>query len=100
LAREFGPAFDGVDRLWVTDIYPAGEAPIDGVTSQLIVDAVTAHGKVAVEWLSSREQLLKAIEAEAKPGDLVLLMGAGDIRKVGEALVAVLRGKGVEGRAV
>jgi UDP-N-acetylmuramate--alanine ligase len=87
LAREFGPAFRGVDRLWITDIYPAGEAPLDGVSAQLILDGVVEEGEVPAEWQPSREQVLNALRTEARPGDIVLVMGAGDIRKLGEALV-------------
>ncbi len=91
LAKEFGPVFEHVDRLWVMDIYPAGEASIEGVSSDVIVEAVEKQGQVLVERAGSREQMVKSIQDFVQPEDVVLIMGAGDVRKIGEALVEALR---------
>ena len=87
LRDEFGASFDGVDELWVTDIYPASEAPIEGITGQTIVDAVGELGNVP---FASNHPNLKTLHLEIgrrlKPGDWVLTMGAGNIHEVGARL--------------
>lgn len=93
LLKDFSPAFRGVDHLWLMDIYPAGETPIEGVSAKLIVEAMEQEGKTPVQWVSSREQIVKTIRDQVKSGDTVLIMGAGDVRKLGEALVEALRQK-------
>lgn len=87
LRDEFGSCFDGVDELWVTDIYPASEEPIEGITGQTIVDAVGELGKVP---FAKNHPDLKTLHLEIgrrlQPGDWVLTMGAGNIHEVGTRL--------------
>ena len=82
LAKQFGPAFKEADFVFVTDIYPAGEKPIPGVTSKLILDGIAKAG-VACAPLSS------ALDAarQLREGDVVLTLGAGDVWKLGEDLL-------------
>jgi UDP-N-acetylmuramate--alanine ligase len=87
VAAEFAHCFDGAHRVFVTDIYAAGEKPIPGVTAHTIIDRVKAEGKAAVEYAPSVEKMLDRVLAELKPGDLVVTMGAGDIYKAGEKLL-------------
>lgn len=82
LAKTFGPAFRGADRLFVMDIYAAGEKPMAGVSSKLIVDSARKAG-VKAELFPGTAELAK----ELKPGDVVLTLGAGDVWKVGEDLL-------------
>jgi UDP-N-acetylmuramate--L-alanine ligase/UDP-N-acetylenolpyruvoylglucosamine reductase len=81
LRAEFATAFAGVDRLWLTDIYAASEQPIPGVSGQTIHDAVTATGQAAT-YEPDLARLAARLVAEARPGDLVLVMGAGNITQV------------------
>ncbi|MFV2039989.1 MAG: UDP-N-acetylmuramate--L-alanine ligase, partial [Acidimicrobiales bacterium] len=80
LWRSFGPAFERADILVITGIYPAGEAPMPGVTGKLIVDAVLDHdAKTDVSYCPHRDELHAYLEARLQPGDLCLTLGAGDL---------------------
>jgi UDP-N-acetylmuramate--alanine ligase len=86
LVHEFATAFYQADRLFVTDIYPAGERPIPGVHGGQIAEGAKEHGHRGVTYVPLKEDLVEAVAAEAHPGDLVLVMGAGDIWKIGEEI--------------
>lgn len=90
LANEFGPAFSAADRLFLVPIYPAGEEPLPGVHAGLIEASVTRHGRPDVARRDDREALVDEIANLVRPGDVVMVMGAGDIRKDGERLVSRL----------
>lgn len=89
LADDFGPALAAGDRAVVTSIYAAGEAPIEGVHSGLVVDAARRAG-VNVSRVESWEQAVDLILPETRPGDVVLTLGAGDVWKAGDLLAARL----------
>ena len=89
-AREFGEALAGADRVFLTEIYPAREQPIAGVSSALIKDAVERAGGT-IGWFGERSALTDALVAGVGDGDVVLTLGAGDITKIGPALLARLR---------
>lgn len=88
-AHRFGEALAGADRAVVADVYAAGEAPVPGVSGKLVADAAAAAG-ADVSYIPRRSDLAAALAAEARPGDLFLLMGAGDITLVGEELAGLL----------
>jgi UDP-N-acetylmuramate--alanine ligase len=75
---DFGAALARADAVYLTEIYAAREKPIEGVTSALIADAVTAAGS-AVQWRGERSSLVDALAAGSREGDFVVFMGAGDI---------------------
>lgn len=88
-AREFGQSLAAADAVFLTEIYPAREAPIEGVSSSLVADALTdAGGKLA--WRGERSQLADALAAAVREGDVVLTVGAGDITRTGPELLARL----------
>ena len=90
LQREFGGAFGGADILVLTDIYPAGEAPIDGVDGHLIEKAVAeASGRQAV-YIAERSDIAGYLKGIVREGDLVITMGAGDIFRTGAELLSQL----------
>jgi UDP-N-acetylmuramate--alanine ligase len=94
LRQDFLTAFNQSDALVVMDIYPAGEAPIAGVTGQDLADAIRAHGHRDVVYLNNdRERILAYLEEVLRPGDLVLTLGAGDVGQLGQALVDRLEGR-------
>ncbi len=82
LFDDFTRAFNNADVLYVTDIYAAGEAPIEGITSERLVEAIRGHGHQSVHYISDRQELASAMAREAEAGDVVLSLGAGDINKV------------------
>ncbi|GLX21224.1 MULTISPECIES: UDP-N-acetylmuramate--L-alanine ligase [Streptomyces] len=89
LGKEMGQALALADASVVLDIYPAREDPIPGVTSELIISAArTAGADVAAEH--DKAAVADVIAGMAKPGDLVLTMGAGDVTDLGPQILARL----------
>ena len=83
LWSSFGSSFEGVDVLFVTDVYPSGEAPRPGVSGHLLVEAVQRDlPHLDVRYAVRRDDLLDALMDELRPGDLCLTMGAGDLTSV------------------
>ncbi len=92
-AGEFARSLGAADEAFVLDVYAAREDPEPGVTGALIADAVPGGRAVFVRDDSA---LAAAVAATARPGDLVLTMGAGDITKQGPLIVAMLRDRAGE----
>ncbi len=91
----FADAFTAADVLAVTDVYPAGEAPIDGVSGKLVVDAVLdAHPRQRVAWLPSLDDATRWLGEVLRPGDLCLSLGAGDVTRLPELVKPVLEQRG------
>ncbi|OII60542.1 UDP-N-acetylmuramate--L-alanine ligase [Streptomyces sp. CC53] len=89
LGTEMGQALALADRSLVLDIYPAREDPIPGITSTLITDAATAAG-ADVTPVHDKDAVPGLIAGMARPGDLVLTMGAGDVTDLGPQILARL----------
>jgi len=87
LFNDFLTAFDGVQRLVLTDIYGAGEDEIPGVSAEALYGAIKRRGRVAVDYIADKEAIAERLAPVLKAGDLVLTLGAGDIYRVGEELV-------------
>jgi UDP-N-acetylmuramate--alanine ligase len=89
LWRDFASAFDGADALILTDVYPAGEAPIAGVSGRLVVHAVVdASPTLPVTYLPRAADLVDVPRRFARPGDLVLTLGAGDLTTMPDTWIA------------
>ncbi len=86
LMEEFSTCFSDADAVIVADVYAAGETPIEGVDKEALVEGIRRFGHRSVQALESVEALPGVIAAEAKPGDLVVLLGAGDITQWAYAL--------------
>ena len=96
LKDEFAAAFDDADVLYFTDIYSAGETALPGVTGRLIPDEVLSHTpEKAVHYVEKREDLAEALRQEARPGDMIITMGAGTISRTGEELIRLIKEKGL-----
>jgi len=89
LGAEMGAALAPADAVVVLDVYPAREDPVPGVTSDLVIDAARAHGAdvIAAHGLAEVPDLIAGM---AKPGDLVLTMGAGDVTTLGPEILTRL----------
>ena len=85
--REFADALAMADVAIVTDIYPAREAPIEGVTSELIVSRSRELGHTHVVPVHGLDEAAEAVREHMRPGDLVLTVGAGDVNRVCAALL-------------
>jgi UDP-N-acetylmuramate--alanine ligase len=81
LSKEFGCAFDDADRVVVTDVYPASEASIPGISGQTIVDEIVAHGHRGASYQPRLERVHRDIGNMLDTGDLVLSLGAGNIHE-------------------
>jgi len=90
LRKEFGRAFDDADRVVVTDVYGSSEAPIPGVTGQIIADEIVGHGHRGVSYQPRLEWVHPAVGNMLESGDLVLSLGAGNIHEQLSALAADL----------
>jgi UDP-N-acetylmuramate--alanine ligase len=90
LCHKFGGAFDDADRVVVTDIYPASEAPILGISGQTIADEIARHGHRGVSYQPRFEWVHCDIGNMLNSGDLVLSMGAGNIHEQLSILAADL----------
>lgn len=90
LKDEFGIAFKGADGVYVADVYPASEKPIEGVSGQTIVDAIINTGQEGAVFQQDRRRIPIEIGSRIQPGDLILSLGAGDIHEQGAAIAADL----------
>ncbi|HZF68251.1 MAG TPA: UDP-N-acetylmuramate--L-alanine ligase [Gemmatirosa sp.] len=88
-ADAFGRALAQADATFLTEIYPAREQPIAGVSAALIADAARAAGR-APAWRGARGELAAALAEAVRPGDVVLTIGAGDVTRTGPELLARL----------
>jgi UDP-N-acetylmuramate--alanine ligase len=87
LRNEFGPAFDAADLVFVTDVYPASEQPIAGVSGDTIAGAIRELGRPRVEYILRRDRLHQVVARAARSGDLLVSLGAGDIHEEASKLV-------------
>jgi len=90
LCKEFASAFENADRIVVTDVYPASEPPIPGVSGQTIVDEIVRHGHRGANYQPQFERVHWDIGNTLNVGDLVLSLGAGNIHEQLSILAADL----------
>jgi UDP-N-acetylmuramate--alanine ligase len=84
-SEAFGQSLSFADAVFLTEIYPAREKPIAGITSDLIAAALSRAGRPAV-WQGSRSELSDALCGFVREGDVVITIGAGDITRTGPEL--------------
>jgi UDP-N-acetylmuramate--alanine ligase len=87
LFDEFVKAFYDADVLILTDIYPAGEQPIEGYTSETLYRSIKKHGQKDVTYIADKDAVNDHLLQVLKPGDIALTLGAGNIWQVGESLL-------------
>ena len=99
LHDEFGAAFDEADSVTFMDVYPAGEAPVPGVSGKTFLKVVLDHeGHPDACYVPRRIDVVPHLCRELEPGDLIITMGAGDVTAIGpELLTALRRGEGTRG---
>lgn len=92
LNDEFGSAFDAADLLTFMDVYPAGEAPVPGVSGKTFLNVVLQHsGHPQATYIPRRVEVVPRLADELRPGDLLITMGAGDVTAIGPQLLDELR---------
>ena len=88
LAARFGEALAGADEAVVTEIYGAREQPVEGVTAKLVVDALAERRPgMPLAYEPTLEEAADYLRARMRSGDMVLTVGAGDVRRVGDLLL-------------
>jgi UDP-N-acetylmuramate--alanine ligase len=87
LSAAFGEALADADRVWVTEVYPAREAPIAGVDGALVAERVQDAGGPEPRFVPRLAELTDALAADVEPGDVVVVMGAGDVEQVAYGLL-------------
>ncbi|HEU6445695.1 MAG TPA: cyanophycin synthetase [Gaiellaceae bacterium] len=91
LARETAAALAEADVVAVTDVYPAREQPVEGVTGKLVVDALAElRPGMPIAWMPQVEDGARFLARRARPGDVVLTIGAGDVDRGAELVFAEL----------
>lgn len=93
---DFGRAFFDADVLVVTDVYPAREAPVEGVDGALIADLAHRYGHRAVHYVEDKQALPEALAALVQEGDLVMTLGAGDVWRYGRRFLERLQDPSAE----
>jgi UDP-N-acetylmuramate--alanine ligase len=95
LAAEFGAALLGADHALVTDVFASREKPIPGVSGDMVVDEARSRGHRAAVYCPDWDRCVEALAERVREGDVVMTMGAGDINRLAERLVAGPEGEGL-----
>ena len=93
LFEDFQTCFHMADRLIMTDIYAASEKPIEGITTETLLEAIKKHGQRHTQYVPEVSMLAATIADDLQQGDLVLTLGAGNIVRAGEELLNLLKEK-------
>ena len=88
---EFALAFNNADVLFVLDIYPASEPPIEGITAEVLVENIKKYGHKNVTYLGDIEAAAEKIVPSLTDGDLVITLGAGTVTRLSDELLEALR---------
>jgi UDP-N-acetylmuramate--alanine ligase len=94
---DFTRCFNKADVVLLTDIYAAGEKPISGINSERLARAISEHGHGAVRYVRDRAEVAAELARLARPGDVVIALGAGDINKVLAPVGADIRARASKG---
>lgn len=81
LFDEFTRAFNEADHLFVTEVYPAGETPIEGATGARLAEAIARHGHHGVQYVENLDRLAVEVAQVVRSGDIVITLGAGNINR-------------------
>ena len=108
LADEFGKVLQAADLVFITDIYPASEPAIPGVTGQTLVDAMKKHGDIPAKFIADLDTVHHQVANALAPGDLLITLGAGNVHEAGariaddlkilEEMCALIPGGEIEGK--
>lgn len=88
--KDFGKSFLNSDVFICTDVYPAREIPIKGISGKLIADSATENGHKDVHYVADKNDIPEVLFSKKQDGDIIITMGAGDINKYGEKFVSML----------
>ena len=91
LMKDFFTAFNQADRLVVMGIYPAGEKPIEGVTAKMLLEGIKSRGHKDATLIEDPAEAVDWVAKNVEPGDILITLGAGDVWKIGEAVLGRLK---------
>ncbi len=91
LMDEFAAAFTDADSLFLLDIYPASEPPIPGITAQVLATRIAEQGNRVVIYAATFADAVAAAVAVARPGDMILTLGAGSVSQLGPQVLEALQ---------
>jgi len=89
--REFAEALNESDMVFVTDVYPARELPIEGISGELICDTLKKMNYQNVFYVADKNILANEVKKILQPNDMVITIGAGDIWKIGNQIIEDLK---------
>jgi UDP-N-acetylmuramate--alanine ligase len=98
LKDEFGAAFADAERVWVLDVYAAGESPIAGVSAKGLVESAAGLGATHLAYAPDPVAAAAEAAAFARAGDTVLTLGAGDVWRLGDEVLKALEPSAAAGR--
>lgn len=90
LMEDFQTAFNDADAVYVTPVYPAGEAPIEGIDADALVAGLKARGHRDAHVVAGADDLAEVLAGSAREGDMVVCLGAGDITKWAAGLAGAI----------
>lgn len=93
LLESFGGCFAAADYLIITDIYPASETPVEGVSGKRLYEKIKEHEPDKEAYFLKKEEIARHIVKVARAGDVIITLGAGDIYKVNDEVVQGIRSK-------
>lgn len=93
LMDEFAISFRNADSLFLLDIYPAGEKPIENISTEILAERIEKIGHKKAVYAKERKDAVNLVTSGLRSGDIVLTLGAGDVWKIGEEIIDSLRKK-------
>lgn len=97
LMDEFAESFGNADKLFLMDIYPASERPIEGISSEVLAKRIRDTGFENLTYIPDKKEMIERIVSDLKNGDVIITLGAGDVYRMGEEMLNKLRSVGVTG---
>ncbi len=94
LMDEFATSFRDTDFLILLDVYPAGERPIEGISSATLLEKIKKNGRNNALFVKNKDEAVNHIISNMRKGDLLLTLGAGDVWKIGDEILRRLRSEG------
>jgi UDP-N-acetylmuramate--L-alanine ligase/UDP-N-acetylenolpyruvoylglucosamine reductase len=91
LAEDFGIVLQAADRVFISDVYPASENPIDGISGQTLVDAMQRHGDIPATYLPDLTTAHHAVGNTLQRGDVLVTLGAGNVHEAGTRIATDLK---------
>lgn len=91
LADDFGKCLQAADQVFITDVYPASEKPIEGISGQTLVDAMQRHGDIPAQFIPDLQNAHHIVGNALRSGDLLITLGAGNVHEAGHKIARDLK---------